>query len=493
MDNMKDLGESKYLDQKSEFSKDLFSNLSSIDQTLMSGIFSGGEFNQSKFDQTQMTGLDDESSMMNKEESKDPSSLCIIEEESILDNSILSPRDYQTSIVENIFNTKDHFGRIISLGTGLGKTFIVVIFLCKSFGIDYSQAMLAIKNRHKKGDLTIKKANSRQGGKTVIFLVPTKNLLDQQYDYFNQHLPETFDVVKVKSSSEFSVNKKVFDKIDRPTFILMVHKVCLTLLRNGSMKIEEIDYMVFDECHHAQKEHPYNLIMREFYFYGLDFKLESKEEVYKNRPYILGLTASPIKSKIKETSTLEFKFEMLDQLKELCSNLNSKLVSTEIDHVDECLKRKLDTEFIEYSITDYWKSIDFIMKPLERLPKPSDVLNSMDTSNFTEEELAAIIEKIRILENEIFPIIQQCHDEMIESNSELISEKITQIIGNTYKDVWRKMKSTNCNTGIAKVALLMTLSFFTQSLNIILNIGIRGLQIFIQENLKKFKSYKLIK
>lgn len=56
--------------------------------------------------------------------------------------------------------------------------------------------------------------------------------------------------------------------------------------------------------------------MKEFYFYGLDFELPENERL-KDRPYILGLTASPIKTKLKQGSKVEFRFEMIDQIKDL--------------------------------------------------------------------------------------------------------------------------------------------------------------------------------
>lgn len=33
-------------------------------------------------------------------------------------------------------------------------------------------------------------------------------------------------------------------------------------------QISRVHTIVFDECHHAQKKHPYNLIMKEFYHRG---------------------------------------------------------------------------------------------------------------------------------------------------------------------------------------------------------------------------------
>ena len=45
--------------------------------------------------------------------------------------------------------------------------------------------------------------------------------------------------------------------------------------------MKDICLIVYDECHHAMKDHPYNCVMREFYF-NSDY-----------RPKVLGLTACP--------------------------------------------------------------------------------------------------------------------------------------------------------------------------------------------------------
>ena len=39
------------------------------------------------------------------------------------------------------------------------------------------------------------------------------------------------------------------------------------LLSKGFLKISEINMIIFDECHHANADHPYNKIMNEFYFF----------------------------------------------------------------------------------------------------------------------------------------------------------------------------------------------------------------------------------
>lgn len=46
--------------------------------------------------------------------------------------------------------------------------------------------------------------------------------------------------------------------------------------------------LIFDECHHARKSHPYNFIMTEFY--------HNKTMAKPERPIIFGMTASPAKN-----------------------------------------------------------------------------------------------------------------------------------------------------------------------------------------------------
>jgi ERCC4-related helicase len=62
------------------------------------------------------------------------------------------------------------------------------------------------------------------------------------------------------------------------------------LLMHGFTKMEEIDLIVFDECHHTDQDHLYNLIMRDFFFHKF-----IPDDPMCFRPKILGLTASPIK------------------------------------------------------------------------------------------------------------------------------------------------------------------------------------------------------
>ena len=76
-------------------------------------------------------------------------------------------------------------------------------------------------------------------------------------------------------------------------------QVLLDAMRHGYVDLgKHINLLIFDEAHHAADKHPYNLIMKEFYF-RLPLRntetspLPPANDVSQVRPMVLGLTASP--------------------------------------------------------------------------------------------------------------------------------------------------------------------------------------------------------
>lgn len=72
--------------------------------------------------------------------------------------------------------------------------------------------------------------------------------------------------------------------------------------------------MVFDECHHTRKNHPYNCILREY------FQVHPSSQ----RPKIFGMTASPIWNTKNP----------LGSLAELEANMDAKVIAIR-EHVNE--------------------------------------------------------------------------------------------------------------------------------------------------------------
>jgi endoribonuclease Dicer len=73
--------------------------------------------------------------------------------------------------------------------------------------------------------------------------------------------------------------------------IVSTPQVLLDAMRHGYVSMgKDISLLVFDEAHHADKSHPYSLIMQEFY-HILPPSYGSSSGIV--RPKVLGLTASP--------------------------------------------------------------------------------------------------------------------------------------------------------------------------------------------------------
>ncbi|PPD88783.1 hypothetical protein GOBAR_DD14282 [Gossypium barbadense] len=69
--------------------------------------------------------------------------------------------------------------------------------------------------------------------------------------------------------------------------LVMTAQILLNILRHSIIKMESINLLILDECHHAVKKHPYSLVMSEFYH------TTPKEK----RPSVFGMTASPVNLK----------------------------------------------------------------------------------------------------------------------------------------------------------------------------------------------------
>lgn len=67
----------------------------------------------------------------------------------------------------------------------------------------------------------------------------------------------------------------------------MTAQILLNILRHSIIKMEGINLLILDECHHAVKKHPYSLVMSEFYH----------TTPREKRPSVFGMTASPVNLK----------------------------------------------------------------------------------------------------------------------------------------------------------------------------------------------------
>lgn len=72
--------------------------------------------------------------------------------------------------------------------------------------------------------------------------------------------------------------------------LVMTHQIYLDLLLHAKIELNRANLLVFDECHHANKKHPFKKIMDCF---------PKKDYPKEDYPRILGLTASVVGKKVK--------------------------------------------------------------------------------------------------------------------------------------------------------------------------------------------------
>ena len=185
-------------------------------------------------------------------------------------NLTRKPRQYQIDIFKQIQSKNS----IIFMETGKGKTLISIMLINKIF-YEYKQKL-------------------RKTQPKVIFLVCDLALIAQQMKEIELNTKLRVNALKGRNSKKSKSDYNEFQEIFRATDVFVaIPAVLYKLLSIGFIKATEIALIIFDECHHCDSNHAYNLIMNDFYFFYLLQKHLKREQL----PQILGLTASPLKKK----------------------------------------------------------------------------------------------------------------------------------------------------------------------------------------------------
>lgn len=119
-----------------------------------------------------------------------------------------------------------------------------------------------------------------------------------------------------------------------------IAQIFLNLITHGLWSIKKVSLMIFDECHHARKNHPYNGILREYY------QLSKSE-----RPKIFGMTASPIWNDRNPQASIEL----------LERNMDAKVVGvyenlTELEEKSPQPKEVSSCSFVQNECTNRFDS-----------------------------------------------------------------------------------------------------------------------------------------
>jgi len=210
----------------------------------------------------------------------------------------IQPRDYQKAI----FETAKNSNTLVVLPTGLGKTLISLL--------------LAVERKYKFPQ------------SKILFLAPTKPLIEQHYEYFTDNLPELFADLQLFTGA---ISAKQRQKIWQSAEIIFSTPQCVANDLNSFLyDLKEVSLLIIDEAHRCVKDYDYTKVV-DFY----------KRQAQNIR--ILGLTASP-----GSDSQL---------VSQICSHLN----------IEEIELRSRDSE----DVKPYLQTLDFVKI---EVPFPSEFM-----------------------------------------------------------------------------------------------------------------------
>ncbi|KAM1612294.1 hypothetical protein FF2_000964 [Malus domestica] len=171
-------------------------------------------------------------------------------------------RKYQLDVLEQAKKRNT----IAFLETGAGKTLIAVLLMqsvCSDMQQKQNKKMLAV------------------------FLVPKVPLVYQQAEVIRERTGFQVGHYCGEMGQDFWDTRRWQHEFDTKQVLVMTAQILLNILRHSIIKMEAINLLILDECHHAVKKHPYSLVMSEFYH------TTPKEK----RPSVFGMTASPVNLK----------------------------------------------------------------------------------------------------------------------------------------------------------------------------------------------------
>ncbi|KAH6663088.1 hypothetical protein B0J14DRAFT_609726 [Halenospora varia] len=179
---------------------------------------------------------------------------------------ISTPREYQVEL----FERAKEKNVVAVLDTGSGKTLIAVLLLRHIFAEELERRAVGEPKR------------------LAFFLVDSVTLVYQQHAVLKANLDQPMDLFCGDMGCDLW-NRKSWEKhFNENMVIVCTAEVLRQCLHHSFINMEQINLLIFDEAHHAKKDHAYARIIKDFY----------AKAPKPSRPKIFGMTASPVDAKI---------------------------------------------------------------------------------------------------------------------------------------------------------------------------------------------------
>ena len=191
----------------------------------------------------------------------------------------ITPRPYQLELLEAAMEENT----IVVLGTGTGKTFVSVLLIRE---LQYQ--ILGSFSTHKR---TIFLVTTGINNLLLcqIMCLPLVPLVAQQAKVVRDNLDVNVGEFKGDSKIDTWNELTWVNKFEQHHVLVMTAQIFVNILSAGFVQLDKINLVIFDECHHATKDHPYCQVMRLF-----DVLAQSDQQ-----PRVLGLTAALIQGKCR--------------------------------------------------------------------------------------------------------------------------------------------------------------------------------------------------
>ncbi|MGV9197487.1 MAG: DEAD/DEAH box helicase, partial [Promethearchaeia archaeon] len=259
----------------------------------------------------------------------------------LIKEEVVKRRDYQENIFINCLNKNS----LVVIPTGLGKTIIAL--------------MLAVYRLSEKEE------------SKVIFLAPTKPLVNQHYESFK-------DLTIIPSEALQSITGTIDPETRKElwahtTVAFMTPQVLQNDIISGQYSLRDVSLIIFDECHRAVGDYSYCFIAKKY----MDLA---------HFPQILGLTASPGSSK--------------EKIQEIKQNLyiDHIEIRTEKDKDVKPYVHKVDNEWVKIELPKEFKEIkntlESKLRDIYKRLKNMELLNSYDINKINRRELLKLNKKI---------------------------------------------------------------------------------------------------
>jgi len=255
----------------------------------------------------------------------------------LLKENIVLRRAYQENIFINCLNANC----LVVIPTGLGKTIIAL--------------MLAI---HKLSETP----NSK-----IIFLAPTKPLVNQHYKSFLDLTVIPEENLKVITGTTSPEKRKDIWKDLEIAF--MTPQVLQNDIISNLYSLENVPLIIFDECHRSVGDYAYCFIAKKYVESAKNFQ-------------ILGLTASPGST---EEKINEIKKNLYIDHVEIRTEQDSDVKPYIFKVENEWIKVKLPNEFM-----DIKKIITEKLRTIYKWLKQQELLNSSDITKVSRKDLLAL-------------------------------------------------------------------------------------------------------